>query len=330
MQALRNIPYLTCILESAPQKGHPIMTLQTLLSSMTAREPITRGWSSDKKYKITAADGTSYLLRISAPQTYEAKQTEFEMMRKTAATGIAMCTPIVFGVTEEGVCSVQKWIDGRDLEDVLPNLPDDEQYRLGRTAGDYLRCIHTIPAPDTQPVWEERFKGKIERKLRMYADCPLKYDGGEALVSYLAENQHLLKDRPQTFQHGDYHTGNMMLDTDGNLVIIDFNRADFGDPWEEFNRIVWSAQLSPLFASGTVDGYFSDDVPMRFWQLLALYICSNTLSSLPWAIPFGDAEIETMRRQAAKVLGWYDRMNCVVPTWYKKKPRHTKCDGGSL
>ena len=61
--------------------------------------------------------------------------------------------------------------------------------------------------------------------------------------------------------------------------------------WEEFNRIVWCAQAAPAFASGMVDGYFDGDVPMEFWKLLALYICSNTLSSLPWAIPFGEGEV---------------------------------------
>ena len=55
---------------------------------------------------------------------------------------------------------------------------------------------------------------------------------------------------------------------------------------------------------------------MTFWELLALYICSNTLSSLPWAIPFGEEEIQTMRHQAAEVLSWYDNMRRVIPTWY--------------
>ena len=107
----------------------------------------------------------------------------------------------------------------------------------------------------------------------------------------------------------------MMVEA-GKLVIIDFDRYDFGDPWEEFKRIVWCAQTAPFFASGMVDGYFNEQIPIEFWKLLALYICSNTLSSLPWAIPFGDGEIEIMRNQAEQVLTWYDSMKNVVPTWY--------------
>ena len=66
-----------------------------------------------------------------------------------------------------------------------------------------------------------------------------------------------------------------------------------------------------------VNGYFDSDVPLEFWKLLALYISSNTLSSLPWAIPFGEGKIETMCNQAKEVLSWYDNMKNPVPTWYK-------------
>ena len=153
----------------------------------------------------------------------------------------------------------------------------------------------------------------------MYQSCALKYENGDdAFLEYIAQNRHLLKNRPQSFQHGDYHIGNMMIDPNGVLTIIDFEKQDVGDPWEEFNRIVWCAQAAPAFASGMVDGYFDGDVPMEFWKLLALYICSNTLGSLPWAIPFGEGEIQVMRKQAAQVLEWYNGMTNVVPTWYQK------------
>lgn len=91
------------------------------------------------------------------------------------------------------------------------------------------------------------------------------------------------------------------------------------EDWEiRFNRIVWCAQKAPLFASGIVNGYFDDNVPMGFWRLLALYISSNTLSSVYWAIPFGQDEVNTMLNQAKEILSWCDNMNNPVPTWYFK------------
>lgn len=117
-------------------------------------------------------------------------------------------------------------------------------------------------------------------------------------------------------QHGDFHCGNLLLTPDRHVGVIDFNRFDAGDPWEEFNRIVWCAQVSPLFASGRINGYFPCGVPDGFFPLTAVYILSNQLSSMPWAIPFGEGEIEVMRRQAVEVLSWYDDCTRDVPRWY--------------
>jgi len=37
---------------------------------------------------------------------------------------------------------------------------------------------------------------------------------------------------------------------------------------------------------------------------------------VPWAMPFGQAEVDTMLRQAEDVLRWYDNMKNPVPSWY--------------
>ena len=108
----------------------------------------------------------------------------------------------------------------------------------------------------------------------------------------------------------------MIIDRNRKLYIIDFNRNDYGDPREEFNRIVWCAPKSSFFASGLVNGYFDSDVPTDFWRLLALYLSCNTLSSVYWAIPYGETEVNTMLDQAAEVLIWYDGITNTIPTWY--------------
>ncbi|MGN0505635.1 MAG: phosphotransferase family protein [Lachnospiraceae bacterium] len=290
------------------------------------KEPINKGWSGDKKYCVTDEKGTRFLLRISDMAQYHAKQSEFEMMKQVAALGVPMCEPVELGTCEEGVYSVQSWIDGVDAEEAVDTLSDTEQYAYGLESGRILRRIHTIPAPKTNADgsevedWESRFNRKIDRKIKSYNECPIKYENGQAFLDYIRENRHLLAGRPQGYQHGDYHIGNMMIGNDGRLYIIDFNRNDYGDPWEEFNRIVWCAQKAPLFASGMVNGYFDGEVPLEFWKLLALYISSNTLSSIYWAIPFGQKEIDTMINQARDVLSWYDNMRNPIPTWSHLMP----------
>ena len=286
--------------------------------NFTSKTLIPKGWSPDKKYRAETADGETYLLRVIPGGTMEKWSPWFDRMRQLASLGVPMCETYEIGECDEGIYAVQRWIDGEDAEPALARMTREEQYRAGCEAGRILRMIHAIPAPEDTPDWESRFNAKIDRKIQGYLGCPLRIDGDQYIFRYLEENRGLLKNRPNVYQHGDYHVGNMMFERDGRLCVIDFNREDFGDPWEEFNRIVWCAQCSPAFASGRVDGYFDGEVPELFWRLLCLYIASNTLSSLYWAIPFGEGEIQTMKKQAADVLRWYENMTNPVPAWYRK------------
>lgn len=279
--------------------------------------PINKGWSCDKKYCVTIKDGTKYLLRITPFEKSQSRKALFEILQRVSALDIPICKPVEFGTCDEGVYMLHTWIDGEDAEDIIPLLTETEQYVLGLRAGEILKEIHSIPAPDTQEEWCGRFKRKTNTKMQKYRECGLHFDGDEKIIEYIENSHQILENRPQTFQHGDYHIGNMMIQN-GELIIIDFDRFDFGDPWEEFNRIVWCAQATPYFATGMVDGYFNKKPPMPFWQLLAYYISSNTLSSIYWAIPFGQGEIDTMMKQSQDVLMWYNNMQSVVPTWYIK------------
>ena len=285
---------------------------------LIAKKAISKGWSCDQKYCVTTRDGAAYLLRVTPFQKSGKRVEMFHMQQKASELGIPMCRPVEIGACEDGVYILQTWIDGEDAEEVLPKRSDAEQYEYGLEAGRILCRLHTLPAPSGLKDWKSRYGRKLDYKIRTYDTCPIKYENGQAFLRCIHENRHLLRDRPQTFQHGDYHIGNMMIDRSGKLQIIDFDRCDFGDPWEEFNRIVWCAQKAPLFACGMIDGYFNGNVPPEFWSLLALYISCNTLASVAWAIPFGRGQVNVMLDQASEVLAWYNDMSSLIPAWYQK------------
>lgn len=284
-------------------------------STFSKVESVVKGWSEDKKYCVTKADGTKFLLRISPAKRYEQRKALFEILERVAALGIPMCMSVEFGTCKDGVYILQSWIEGEDAEAVIPMLTEIERYVLGLKSGGILRKIHTIPAPVMQEDWAIRFNRKTNHKIQKYHKCGLCFEGDGKVIEYIENNRHLLENRPQCFQHGDYHIGNMMIEN-GKIVIIDFDRFDYGDPWEEFNRIVFCAQKSPHFATGMVNGYFDGKPSMEFWRLLAFYIWSNLFSMIYWAISYGQNELNTAMKLVQDALVWYDNMQNPVPMWY--------------
>ncbi|WP_438351738.1 aminoglycoside phosphotransferase family protein [Paenibacillus sp. FA6] len=281
-------------------------------------EEVNKGWSKDKKYYIKTNEGRKLLLRTSDITQYERKKKEYESIKKLDHIDALMSRPIDFGICNHGqsVYSLLTWVAGEDAAVVIPTMSNREQYELGVKAGAILREMHDIPAENNQMSWAEYYNIKIDKYITNYKACGIPLNGVELIFNFIEHNRYLLEQRTMSFQHGDYHVGNMIVTTSGELGIIDFNRVDDGDPWEEFNRITWDASLSGYFASGRINGYFNHEVPDEFFRVMALYIASNQLSTIHWAIPFGQEEIDIMLKQAGSVLEWYDEFRTYVPSWY--------------
>ncbi|MFC3419948.1 phosphotransferase family protein [Salinicoccus hispanicus] len=282
-------------------------------------DKLDKGWSSDDKYILTDEEGKKFLLRLDKIEKENQKIAEYELILKCEMAGVPVQKPVEHGALDDRYYILLEWIEGEEASEVLPNLTGEQQYKLGFEAGEYLKGIHALPTVQFTTDWREKFNRKIDNKIRIYEQCEYKYEKGHLFIEYIEDHRHLLNDRTQVPHHGDYHCGNMIIGDDLNLHIIDFNRHDIGEPWEEFNRIVWCAAQSPRFAAGRVDGYFDGKIPHDFWQLLLLYICTNTLSSLPWGVQFGEAQIQVFRDQAEGILDWYDDLNTVIPSWYNEK-----------
>ena len=283
-------------------------------------EQVKKGWSGDGKYYIETRDGQKLLLRLADIAQFESKRAEYDVVQRLAKLDIPMSMPVDFGVCSGGsqVYTLLTWVDGAEATDVLPSLSEEGQYDLGLEAGRYLRQIHSIPAPKDLPAWELRFNRKIDRNIANYRACGIKFPGDEQMIQYIEDNRSLLEGREQTMQHGDYHVGNMVIGAGEKLGIIDFNRWDYGDPWDEFNRIIFSVNVSKPFATGSIDGYFNSKVPDLFFRMMALYIASTALSSIPWSIPLGEGEVKIARRNIDGIMDYYQGFSTYVPKWYRE------------
>lgn len=142
-------------------------------------ERLTKGWSSDKKYRITTEAGETLLLRLSDGEKYEAKKQEYDMIARCAKLGFATSQPVGFGLCNGGknVYTLLTWIEGKDLEEILPNLSKKEQYTLGRAAGKILKKIHSIPLEEKDFPNATKKEKKI-RQLSLYEQSCVRIAGG--------------------------------------------------------------------------------------------------------------------------------------------------------
>ena len=296
--------------------------LADIVGAWNTCEIIKKGWSDELKYRIELADGSEALLRLASPDQASRNAFVCSLMESISLSSPCIQQPLAHGLTPDGAgaYTLLTWLHGSDLEEELPKLPKARQYALGRRAGIILRSIHAAK-PSIMPRhyndnWEDFYTKKIERTCAHYEDQDMRLETVDHCIAFARENLCVLWGRPQGAQHGDYHPGNMILLDGGDLGVIDFSRCGFGDPWEDFQRSVWCASLSPAFATGKIDGYFEDRIPEAFFPCLALYTAVNQIGYVSWAQQFGAVEVQTMQEQGALIATWYNRFETTLPSWY--------------
>ncbi|MEG3310312.1 aminoglycoside phosphotransferase family protein [Streptococcus sp. SS-4456] len=283
---------------------------------IVSRQPLTKGWSTDKKYKVQLEDGRFGLLRIAERPAYEAKQLEFQLVENLFGLSLPVAEPLSFWADDLSVYTLYEWVEGQDMNEVASSLSDSVLYELGCQSGQFLRTLHALPIDQSLRDWNSFYQAKIDNKLAAYQAASHSYPTGPAMIDFVQANRHLLEGRPIAYHHGDFHTGNFLLGRDGKLKILDFDRYDIGDPWEEFNRLIFTADLSPAFARGQLDAYFEGHIPEEFWRLLALYLTVNSLGALSWAEQVDPLQIPLMKEQADAVWTWYQGYSRLRPSWY--------------
>lgn len=187
--------------------------------------PIAKGWSSDKKYFVQPREGAPLLLRLSDIRQYQAKQKEYAVIGLFARTGIRMSRPVAFGTCggRQLVYMLLTWVEGNALEDILPGLPEREQYLLGRQAGRILQSIHAVPLrAEDIPAGTKREK-KL-RQLAAYEASSVRVAGDETAIRFVREHIGRIWQTAPAYLHGDFHPGNLILGDDGSIGVIDFNR----------------------------------------------------------------------------------------------------------
>lgn len=279
---------------------------------------INYGWSDDIKFFIEDLRGTKYLLRISNIDKLMDKTKEFSIIQKYNQLNFEMSQAIDMGICNNGqsVYMLLSWVDGDSMENVIMTLTEQEQYRLGMKAGKILKAIHSLTV-EPADIPKVKKTAKKLMQLERYENSKYRVPDDEEAINYVKKNIHLMCQYEPVYEHGDFHIGNMVYTTQKDVGIIDFNRWECGDRYEEFYKLQnFNVDCSVAFSIGQLHGYFDGEPNMEFWRIQAVYVAHSALFSIEWAAKFGEKDIANMTRICLNVFRDYDNFNLLIPKWY--------------
>lgn len=292
-----------------------------LIKDYTNISPVLGGYSSDQKY-LAEKNGLKILVRTFSSSSYDEKKSEFESLKTLFSLGIRCPSPIEFGLTKakEIGYMLLSFIEGKDGAEELGRLSTSEQYTVGIEAGEELKKIHAYRAPKNVETWEKRKIEKFNRHLSNYRNIGFRIPNEDVVVQYIEENMHLFINRPNVFQHDDYHLRNLVIHERKFAGVIDFGRHDWGDPVHEFIKIGhFSSTISAPFSVGQVMGYHDGEKPNEhFWKLYSLYSAMSLISIPVWTAAVRPEQMPSMMTIVDRVLEDHEGFKSVVPRWFSR------------
>ena len=293
--------------------------------SFVSAKLVGGGWSPDLKFCVTNTSGEKYLLRISDISLKDKKMAEYDILSSLKHLNISYSQPISFGelVDHGKVYMILSWMDGENVEIMMPRLTHEEQYKCGFEAGRILRRMHSISSNASADAWKAKNLKKLRERLEIYKDC----DGYviehlDEMVSFIDNNLDLMENRPMTFLHGDYQGRNIVVDERCNVCVIDFERTAYGDPYEEFNRMMtYTRKWSIDFCRGQIDGYFEGEtIPENFWRIVAFHCALNLITTIVFGVHTKQKHIYKENEIANQVIYEdFDGYTSFAPKWFTER-----------
>ncbi|ADL53364.1 aminoglycoside phosphotransferase family protein [Clostridium cellulovorans] len=286
-------------------------------------EKINKGWSDDIKFYLEDKGGGKYLLRINSIEKFESKENEFRIIKKYNKLNFEMSKAITSGICNNGknVYMIFSWVEGAALDNVLSKLDEEEQFKLGIKAGEILKSIHNIKVDKEDLPEETKIRRKLQQ-LKRYEDSLYRIPNDEYIVKFIKDNIHKTCIEEPVYEHGDFHPGNLIYTLDKRIGVIDFNRLECGDRYEEFYKIqILTIEQSIPFAIGQIKGYFRGEPPKKFWEIQKIYVAHASLFSIEWAVKFGKNDINAMIKRCYKARMDYENFKLLIPKWYSENVR---------
>ena len=190
------------------------------------------GGQVNQVYRIDEA----YVLRIGAREdAFQRLKHETELIRSLPAE-IPVPEIFAFGVQDERVYQIQRFIPGQKLYAVWKVLQPVVQENIVAELAAYLKLLHSRIAPhfgplseDSQPYdsWADYLTDQFKHTLAEIDAYHLRMAPGfiELATDYFADHRHVLQDAVPTLVHSDLSFVNILIQHGKIAALIDFEYA---------------------------------------------------------------------------------------------------------
>lgn len=177
--------------------------------------------------------------------------TELEAERVHARTALIQSIPtaIPFEIvqTEEGLGLIFELVDAKSVTKAMLDDPANTEDYMRRFAD----LAHKVNSTECDPGRFHSIKDLY--KSRILASAPYYKEGDADKLIRLIDN---IPER-HTMIHGDFHPGNVMINSDKEMFIIDMFELSYGHPMFDVMSMVGITHSWTLFAPQMATGYFS-------------------------------------------------------------------------
>ncbi|MFJ1654517.1 phosphotransferase enzyme family protein [Streptomyces sp. NPDC088337] len=179
-------------------------------------------------------------------------------------------------------------VPGRPLDGI--DHPPEQQRLLFRQIGALAAAIHGSAAPLSA---EEGMPAlaKVERHLE--AARPYLRPGDEVFIRQIVARAEAVPPLDRVPTHGDFQLRNLLLDDDGSLAVIDFERSEPGPAIRDLVRLADAWATQPRLHDAFMSGYGRQLTPAEEER----FVVDSTLDALS-GIQYGatHADVETQER----------------------------------
>lgn len=273
---------------------------------------ISDGYDPCLKYCVLK-DNEKYLLKIFDKENLSKKQREFDILKQIKGLELTKPKTIEFGSINENYYFLLSWVNGKSLN-CLAEQKDIAFYKIGYKIGKLIYKFHSFNIVDAKL---DKISN-IKQKLEIYKNMKFNLKNEEIVLSYIYNNIEVLEKQPISLVHGDLTETNIVLDSNGELGIIDFGNSCINYSYYDLHQVqMYNRFFNVDFSVGIIDGYIQEIIDKKlFWECFKIYTAYLSLYKIVWAQRYGKSEVENMTKRYYQTLEDFDNFKLNIPKWY--------------